>query len=63
MSKNSKNAKRHITEKQASTQRLAGNKGPSKTAPKHGKKNAWWQKYLSYASYIKGGKKAANQDQ
>lgn len=60
MSKNSKNAKRNALAKQFSAQRKAGNKGPSQTTPKHGKKNAWWQKFRSYSDYIKGSKKTAN---
>lgn len=57
MSHNSKNAKRIAARKAMSAQRLNGTPGPAKTTPKHGKKNAWWQKYASYAAYIKGGKK------
>jgi len=57
MSRNSKNAKRHIAEKAASTQRVKGDKGPTKTTPKHGKKKAWWQLFPSYEAYIKGAKK------
>ena len=67
MSKNSKNAKRHIAEKQASTSRVNGTKGPAQTTPKHGKKNAWWQKLIngkkgSYRAFIQGGKKAKREE-
>ena len=55
MSKNSKNAKRIAAAKEMSKVRLGGGKGPSRTESKHGKKNAWWQKFASYAAYLKGG--------
>lgn len=67
MSKNSKNAKRHVAEKQASQARQNGTKGPAKTTPQHGKKNAWWQKGIdgrkgSYKNFIQGGKKAKREE-
>lgn len=61
MSRNSKNAKRHIAEKAASAQRVKGDKGPSQTKPLHGKKNAWWQKFPSYSAFIKGAKAKAKE--
>lgn len=57
MSRNSKNAQRTKARKEMSALRTKGGKGPAKTAPKHGKKNAWWQKFPSYAAYCRGGKK------
>ena len=56
MSKNNKNAKRIAAAKEMSKIRLGGGKGPARTEPKHGKKNAWWQKFPSYTAYIRGGK-------
>lgn len=56
MSKNNKNAKRVQLRKQATAQRAAGG-GPAKTTPKHGKKNAWWQKFQSYGAFVVGAKK------
>jgi hypothetical protein len=53
MSKNSKNSKRLEAAKQISKQRVSGSAGPSKTLPKHGKKNAWWQKFRSYREFAK----------
>jgi hypothetical protein len=69
MSRNSKTAKRAVAAKQASEQRVAaraavkagtrpaGPVGAVKTAPKHGKKKAWWMKFPSYGAYIRGSKK------
>ena len=57
MSKNSKNAKRHIAARAISEIRKNGGKGPSSTKPLHGKKNAWWQKFRSYGEYINAGKR------
>lgn len=57
MSRNSKNAKRHAAAKQISEQRKNGGGGPAKTTPAHGKKNAWWQKFPSFAASLRGGKK------
>ena len=56
MSKNNKNAKRIAAAKEMSKIRLSGGKGPARTESKHGKKNAWWQKFPSYTAYIRGGK-------
>lgn len=57
MSRNNKNAKRIQAAREMSRTRVSGGKGPSKTEPKHGKKNAWWQKFRSYAEYVSGPKK------
>lgn len=38
MSRNNKNARRHAEARERSKQRQAGNKGPSKTQPQHGKR-------------------------
>ena len=62
MSRNSKNAKRIKAAKEMSAQRTNGTKGPSKTTPSHGKKNAWWQKFPSYKAYLAGGKRAKKED-
>ncbi len=59
MSKNSKNAKRIAARKEMSKLRLSGGSGPARTAPKHEKKNAWWQRFPSYGAFIRGGKKAS----
>lgn len=56
MSRNNKNAKRIAAAKEMSKLRQGGGSGPARTSPKHGKKNAWWQKFQSYAAFIKGGK-------
>lgn len=61
MSKNNKNAKRIAAAKEMSKTRLAGGKGPSRTTPKHGKKNAWWQVgSRSYTAYVKGKRSAVS---
>lgn len=57
MSRNSKNSQRIKKAKELSVLHTKGEKGPAKTAPKHGKTRAWWQKFPSYAAYIRGGKK------
>ena len=57
MSRNSKNAKRIAAAKSHKR-----GTGPAQTQPKHGKKNAWWQKFPSYAAYLSGAKRAAKQD-
>jgi hypothetical protein len=51
MSRNSKEAKRHAEARQrrrakqeGKTIVSMGSNGPKQTTPKHGKKNAWWQK-------------------
>lgn len=61
MSRNSKNARRIAAAREMSKIRLGGGSGPSSTTPKHGKKNAWWQKFRSYSEFVKGGKKAGKQ--
>ena len=58
MSRNSKNSKRIQAAREMSKQRQNGNPGPARTQAKHGKKNAWWQKFGSYHAFIKGGKKS-----
>lgn len=67
MSKNSKNARLNREAKERSASRKNGNKlGPSEgraTAPKHGKKKAWWQIFHSYSDFIKGGGKKAQRGQ
>lgn len=59
MSRNNKNAKRIAARKEMSKIRLGGGSGPAKTAPKHEKKNAWWQKFHTYGAFVRGGKKAS----
>lgn len=44
MSKNAKTVRKLKVAKDYSAQRKGGGKGPSATTPKHGKKNAWWQR-------------------
>lgn len=58
MSRNSKNA-RNVARRKANTlARQNGDGGPSQTAAKHGKKNAWWQVGNgSYSTFVKGKKK------
>lgn len=57
MSRNSKGAKRNAAAKQISATRVAGGSGPARTEPKHGKKNAWWQKFPSYNAWFSGAKR------
>lgn len=68
MSRNNKNARLQKLEEAlpknrsaAAKARRAAGEAPRKpgraTASTHGKKNAWWQKGLSYAEFIKGGGK------
>ena len=57
MSRQSKNARNLAKARQVSAMHKNGEKGPAKTTPLHGKKNAWWQKFDSYSSFLKGGKK------
>lgn len=57
MSRNSKNARRNQEAKQWSATRKGGGKGPSRTEPKHGKKNAWFQQYDSHGEYMAAQKK------
>jgi hypothetical protein len=59
MSKNNKNAKRVAARKEMSKLRVSGGAGPARTAPKHEKKNAWWQRFPSYGAFMRGGKKAS----
>lgn len=44
MSANAKRARQNRSAKEWSDQRKGGRKGPKATEPKHGKKNAWFQK-------------------
>lgn len=62
MSRNSKNARLHADARRMSERRKNGNGGPAKTEAKHGKKNAWWQKFKTYGAYIAGGKRAQPQE-
>jgi hypothetical protein len=56
MSRNSKNAARIRQAHEVSAMHRNDGKGPAKTKPLHAKKNAWWQKFPSYAAYIRGEK-------
>lgn len=56
MSRNNKSATRKAQAKVITAMHLRGEKGPSETTPKHGKKKAWWQIFPSYALSLKGGK-------
>lgn len=68
MSRNSKNARLQKAEEQMPKNRSAAAKAraaegktskPGRAAaPKHNKKNAWWQRGISYSQFIKGGAKA-----
>jgi hypothetical protein len=62
MSRNSKGAARTKARKDMAKTRTSGGSGPAKTTPKHGKKNAWWQKFPSYAAYLRGGKKQKQEE-
>ena len=62
MSRNNKNAKRIAAAREMSKVRTGGGSGPSSTTPKHGKKNAWWQKFRSYAEYVSGPKKTSRKN-
>lgn len=57
MSRNSKNARRIAARKEMSKIRQGGGAGPAKTTPKHGKKNAWWQRFTTYSGFLRGSKK------
>lgn len=57
MSRNSKNAR--LVKEAKARNRPNGFKGPAKTSPKHGKQNAWWQKFPSYSAFVRGNKKPA----
>lgn len=69
MSRNSKNARLQKQEEALPKNRSAAaakRRGEGKphaqgraAAPKHGKKNAWWQRHMTYSQFIKGGAKAA----
>lgn len=54
MSKNNKNAKRLAAARELSKARQNGAKGPAHKSPTSKKKNAWWQKFPSYGSFIAG---------
>lgn len=64
MSRNSKNA-RNVARRKANTLvRKSGGGGPAKTAPKHGKKNAWWQVGSgSYSAFVKNKRAARGAEQ
>jgi hypothetical protein len=60
MSRNSKSA-RNVARRKANTAARQSGGGPKQTAPKHGKKNAWWQVGNgTYAAFIKGKPKRGN---
>ena len=63
MSKNNKNAKRMIAAREMSQKRVAGGKGPAKTTPTHGKKNAWFQKFDTYREFLASKNKKASRKQ
>lgn len=68
MSRNSKNARlqkleESLPKNRSAAARARAESGESRkpgraAAPKHGKKNAWWQRGTSYSQFIKGGAKA-----
>lgn len=63
MSRNNKNAREHAKAKTITAMHQRGEKGPAKTTPQHGKKNAWFQKLGGgYAAFIAGGKKKPAQE-
>ena len=57
MSRTSKNARNVARRKSNTLARKNGGGGPAKTAPKHGKTKAWWQKFPNYGAFVRGGKK------
>lgn len=63
MSRNNKNARRIAAAREMSKTRQGGGSGPSSTTAKHGKKNAWWQKFRSYTEFVKGGNKKGGKRQ
>ena len=63
MSRQSKNARNIARRKEFTKIRQGGGAGPDKTQPRHEKRNAWWQKFGSYSSFIKGGKKPRREDE
>lgn len=71
MSRNSKNARRIATAKTLPKNRSAAARakraeGKPATSGRSGKptskKNAWWQKFPTYAAYLRGGKKQKAED-
>lgn len=71
MSRNSKNARRHVAAKAlpknrsaaARAKRAEGKKATNgRTGSATKKRNAWWQKFPSYGAWIRGGKKQAAQE-
>jgi len=63
MSKNNKNAKRLVAAREMSQKRVAGGKGPAKTTPAHGKKNAWFQKFDTYREFLNSKNKKTSRKQ
>lgn len=63
MSRTSKNARNLAKAREFSRIRKEGGRSPSRTNPQHGKKNAWWQKFNSYGSFLKGGKKGPRNEE
>lgn len=62
MSRQSKNARNLARARSITALHQGGNKGPAKTTPQHGKKNAWWQKFGDFATSLKS-KKRQGQDE
>lgn len=50
MSRNSKNAR--LVREAKERNRTKGYKGPARTETKHGKKNAWYQKFPTHAAWV-----------
>ena len=63
MSRNSKNATRMAQAKAVTAMHKRGEKGATRTQAKHGKKNAWWQKFRSYTEFVKGANKKGGRQQ
>lgn len=62
MTRQSKNARNLAKARQITAMHKNGEKGPARTGSTK-KKNAWWQKFNSYSSFVKGGKKGAQKQQ
>ncbi len=70
MSRNSKNAR--LTAERKNNRRAknggptgpisTGNKGPSRTEPKHGKRKAWFQLYDTHSEFLKAQKGGAKRE-
>lgn len=59
MSRNSKNATRTAQARKFAQVRKGGGR-TGRSGSKHGKKNAWWQRFPSYTAWLISARKADN---